>query len=146
MIRKRPKGIWIFVALTAIGAAGYLYMDLRDFLGLTTLNVRTAERVWGKNEFTPEIFKNSSQKERASQVASLIHSNRYIGKTIQTVISELGPHDAYYNSDEIPAYSLPKLKDDSWVLVFLPDQVGIVKEVIIHKDCCYHGVLNLFIP
>ena len=145
MIRKRPKGIWIFVALTAIAVAGYLYMDLRDFLGLTTLNVRTAERAWGKNEFAPEIFKNGSQKERASQIASLIRSKQYIGKKLKTVVSELGPHDAYYNSDEIPAYSLPLLNGDAWNLVFLPDDTGTVREVILHKECCYHGIFNLFI-
>jgi hypothetical protein len=143
MIRKRPKGIWIFVALTAIAVAGYLYMDLRDYLGLTTLSLRTAVSAWGNKDFSPENFRGRSQEQRALQVVHLIRSNRFIGKTIQMVTSELGPHDAYYNSDEIPAYTLPKINGDSWALVFLPDSSGTIQKIIIHKECCYHGILNL---
>ena len=144
MKKQRRKGKRILLAFIVIAVGGYLYMDLRDFLGLTTLSLSKAESAWGNTEFTPETFKNGSQEQRASQVVTLIRSKRYIGEKTQTVISELGPHDAYYNSDEIPAYSLAKINGNSWDLVFLPGDAGTIREVIIHKECCYHGPLNLF--
>jgi hypothetical protein len=129
-----------------VGVSGiYLYFDLRDFLGFTTLSLSTAEKVWGIKEFIPERFKNGSKEERAAQTVNLIRSHQYIGKELKTVISELGPHDVYYNSDGIPDYSLGELKGSHWELVFLPDENGRVNRVIFHKECCYHGILNLFI-
>jgi hypothetical protein len=145
MEKRNRKRIWLIVALVT-GASGiYLYFDLRDFLGLTTLSLTTAEKAWGTKEFNPERFKNGSKQERAAQTVSLIRSPRYIGQELKTVISELGPHDGYYNSDEIPDYSLGELKGAHWELVFLPDDNGRVNRIIIHKECCYHGIFNLFI-
>lgn len=144
-MNKPRNRIWLF-AFLAIGTSGaYLYFDLRDFLGLTTLSVGKAESYWGRKPFSAESFKNGSQSERAAEIADLVRSNRYIGKKIETVISELGPHDAYHNTDEIPAYSLPQINGDPWTLVFVPNDAGAIERVIIHKECCYRGLLNLFI-
>lgn len=143
-MKKRVRNrILIFSFLAAFGA--YLYLDLRDFLGLTTLNLSAAESHWGSKPFSAERFKNGSQAERASEVADLIRSKRYIGEKMESVILDLGPHDAYHNTDEIPAYSLPEANGNAWTLVFLPNDTGVVRRVIIHKECCYRGILNLFI-
>jgi hypothetical protein len=145
MGRRKQKRIWLLVALF-VGVSGiYLYFDFRDFLGLTTLSLADAERAWGTKEFNSKQFKNGSKQERAAQTTNLIRSHEYFGKDLKTVISELGPHDGYYNSDEIPDYSLGELNGDHWELVFLPDENGRVTRIIIHKECCYHGILNLFI-
>ena len=141
MEKKRVFGL---IALFVVASGIYLYFDLRDFLGLTTLSLTTAEKTWGTKEFSPERFKNGSKEERAAQTVSLIRSNRYVGNELKAVTSELGPHDGYYNSDEIPVYSLPELNGAHWEMVFLPDDKGRVSRIIIHKGCCYHGVLNIF--
>ena len=139
---KKRKILAVTFVLAVI--ATYLYFDLKDFLGFTTLSPSSVEAAWGSKEFSPESFRTGSKEERASQVANLIRSKRYIGKELRTVISELGEHDSYYNSDEIPAYSLPELKGTHWHLLFLPNESGFVEEIIIRKECCYRGVFNLF--
>jgi hypothetical protein len=93
---------------------------IRDFLGLTTLSVGAAESHWGRKQFFAENFKNGSQDERASEVGDLIRSNRYVGKQMKSVILDLGPHDAYYNYDHIPAYSLPEINGNAWTLGCVP--------------------------
>jgi hypothetical protein len=143
---KLAKNRTRLFALLAIAAFGlYLYFDFRDFLGLTTLSISAAESHWGNKPFSAESFKNGTQAERASAVADLVRSNRYIGKNVKTVISELGTHDAYHNTEGVPAYSLPEVSGNSWTLVFLPDDAGTIRRVLIHKECCYRGVLNLFL-
>lgn len=141
--KKRKIQLVLALGVAALGI--YLYFDLRDFLGLTTLSLKAAESAWGNKEFSQDNFRNGSLTERASQVVSLLRSHRYIGKPLQTVVSELGPQDSYYNSDEIPAYSLPELKGATYQLVFLPNESGTIEEIIIRKDCCYRGFLNIFI-
>lgn len=141
-LEKRKKLGLLLIVL--VGVAGlYLYFDLRDFFGLTTMSLKTAEKAWGADEFSPEVFRIGSKEERASQVVSLIRSKRYIGEELATVKSELGQHDGYYNSDEIPAYILPDLNGSNWALVFVPGEQGKVRDVIIHKECCYRGILSL---
>lgn len=144
MKKQARNRIWLFTFLALGGLGAYLYFDLRDFLGLTTLSVGTAESRWGSKQFSAKTFKNGSPVERASEVADLIRSNRYVGEKMESVILELGPHDAYHNTDEIPAYSLPEINGDSWTLVFLPDDIGVVRRIIIHKECCYRGIFNRF--
>ena len=80
MKKQVRNRIWLF-AFLAVGTVGaYLYFDLRDFFGLTALSPRAAESHWGSKQFSAESFKNGSQVERASEVADLVRSNRYIGK------------------------------------------------------------------
>jgi len=58
-----------------------------------------------------------------------------------TVREALGVPDGYFFSDTILAYQIQKYssnKKESWQLIFVPDETGLkVKEVKIHKKCCY---------
>ncbi len=145
-MKNRRNNRFRLLFFLAFGVFGtYLYFDFRDFLGLTTLSINAGESHWGNKPFSAESFKNGTQAERASAVADLVRSNRYIGKNVKTVISELGTHDTYHNTEGVPAYSLPEVSGNSWTLVFLPNDVGAIRRVIIHKECCYRGVLNLFL-
>jgi hypothetical protein len=78
---------------------------------------------------------------RAPMAVDIVIRQLYAGKSRKTVRSELGAPDSYFFSDTIYAYKImpfPGEGKEIWHLVFIPDdKLEKVKEVKIHKKCCY---------
>jgi hypothetical protein len=104
-----------------------------------TMSLKEAEKRWGKKEFSAAEFKTASVDDRAKMAASLISKKKdlYVGKPIHIIRNELGGHDGYYFTDWIPAYVIlmgRKLGEETWQVVFLPDEKDLIKDIIIHKN------------
>ena len=60
---------------------------------------------------------------------------------MKSVREELGDPDSYAFNDTVFAYRIMKflgVGKENWHLIFLPDEkLELVKEVRIHKKCCY---------
>lgn len=95
---------------------------------------------WGVSEFDGNKFKAGGEKERAQMAYSLLQNKKkFIGKDRSAIRQELGDFDGYYFSEMYPAYMIEMAKDnvsDSWQIVFLIDRKGLIKDIIVHKNCC----------
>ena len=100
-----------------------------------------AEKKWGVMTFNKGLFKNADLSKRASMSVDIIKRNLYAGSKMRDVRDELGDPDSYFFSDTIYAYKImpfPGVDKEVWHLVFIPDEkLEKVKEVRIHKKCCY---------
>lgn len=70
----------------------------------------------------------------------LIKNKKYINSYILDVRKEMGDPDSYFFSDTILAYEItpPEENKEQWQIIFNPDDnLSRVKEVKIHKKCCY---------
>ena len=105
-----------------------------------TLSPTQAEARWGKGEFITDRFKSGKPDERAKMAVSLVKEKKlWIGKEVKEVRQKLGSHDGYYFTDWIPAYLIQvgkSQKEETWQIVFLPDNDYKVKDIIIHRNCC----------
>ena len=103
-----------------------------------TMDPAKAEARWGHDEFRPQAFKAATPEARAKMAASAVRNKRlWIGKSLPEVRQELGSHDGYYFTDSIPAYLVQIAEtaaDETWQVVFLPDNKNRVKDVIIHRN------------
>jgi hypothetical protein len=101
-----------------------------------------ALKKWGRQPFEPGDFKSFEAKKKAAMAVDIILTKKFIGKSIlEDVRGQLGRPDGYFFSDTIIAYEIDPLaegKKESWEMVFMPDKsLKFVKEVRIHKKCCY---------
>ena len=73
----------------------------------------------------------------------IVKNNLYVDKDLNILRNELGTPDSYFFSDTIYAYKImpfPGPKKEVWHLIFIPDEtLTKVKEVKIHKKCCYNS-------
>ena len=99
-----------------------------------------SEARWGKEEFNIERFKKGDPSERAKMSASLVKNKKlWVGKKIKEIREQFGSHDGFYFTDWIPAYLIQvgrSQKEETWQVVFLPDNEYNVKDIVIHKNCC----------
>lgn len=102
---------------------------------------KDAQEKWGSKSLDKELFKNGDHTKRESMAVNIVSRNLYVGKPMKLVRDELGDPDSYFFSDTIYAYKImtfPGAKKEIWHLVFIPDdKLEKVKEVKIHKKCCY---------
>lgn len=129
------KMLILIAFISTVAASAAMGLLRSDFMSLSDASKR-----WGEKPFVAEQFRKGDEKTRASMAASLIHSKKYIGKTVETVLSELGDPDGYYFSETVPAYVIERKSKpkEVWQLVFLPDsKKHLIEEVKIHKNCCY---------
>lgn len=100
-----------------------------------------AEKKWGSKVLDTNLFRVGDPGQRQSMAVDIIKKNRYVGKPMALVRKELGDPDSYFFSDTIYAYKImpyPGEKKEIWHLIFIPDKnLQNVKEVKIHKKCCY---------
>ncbi len=71
----------------------------------------------------------------------------YVNMPMSKVREEIGSPDSYFFSNTIYAYeiTLPKENKEQWQLVFIPDdKLKYVKEIKIHKKCCYKSPIENF--
>lgn len=105
------------------------------------LMISDAEKKWGSLKLEPKVFKSGDLSKRAPMAVDIVKNQLYAGKSRKMVRSELGDPDSYFFSDTIYAYKImpyPGEGKEIWHLVFIPDdKLEKVKEVKIHKKCCY---------
>lgn len=123
----------ILVTCVLVAASSYYAADFKS--------VSDAEKKWGLKTLNTSQFKSGDLDLRAPMAVDIIKRNLYVGKTRKTIREELGDPDSYFFSDTIYAYKImpfPGEKKENWHLVFIPDEkLEKIKEVKIHKKCCY---------
>ncbi len=109
------------------------------------LTAAEAEKKWGVQTLDIKKFKSGDVASRAPMAVDIIKRSLYVNKTRQSVREELGDPDSYYFSDTIYAYKIipfPGKDKENWHLVLIPDEkLEKIKEVKIHKKCCYQSPL-----
>lgn len=100
-----------------------------------------AEKKWGIKSLDKDLFRTGDHAKREAMAVDIVKKNLYVGKPMKLVRQELGDPDSYFFSDTIYAYKImpfPGENKENWHLVFIPDKdLEKVKEVKIHKKCCY---------
>jgi len=104
-----------------------------------------AEKKWGSITLDTQKFKTGDLSKRAPMAVDINKRSLFVGKTRKAVREELGDPDSYFFSDTIYAYKImpfPGENKEIWHLIFIPDEkLELVKEVKIHKKCCYKAAL-----
>lgn len=114
------------------------------FFGAEFLKPSAAKKKWGILTFKADKFKTLGEKEKGAMATDVIEKKIYIGKDMLLIRNELGTPDSYFFSDTIYAYKItePAADKESWHLIFIPDEkLEKVKDVKIHKKCCYKSPL-----
>lgn len=100
-----------------------------------------AEKKWGTKPLDKNVFRTGDHSKRESMAVDIVKKNLYVGKPMKLVRQELGDPESYFFSDTIYAYKImpfPAENKETWHLIFIPDEnLEKVKEVKIHKKCCY---------
>jgi hypothetical protein len=130
----------IFLGLGCVSLVlGLAVAVAQNNLKVDKLDPLKATQMWGKSEFTVEKFRSANVEQRAAMAAEIVSQKKFVGSTVKDVISALGPHDAYFRNDFVPAYALTegwKSGGDTWQLVFLPNADMKIVDVFINKNCC----------
>lgn len=105
------------------------------------IKVSDAEKKWESLKLDVKVTKSGDLTKRAPMAVDIVKKQLYTGNSRKTVRNELGDPDSYFFSDTIYAYKIMPFPDEGkeiWHLVFIPDdKLENVKEVKIHKKCCY---------
>ena len=105
------------------------------------MSPKEAQKKWGTKALDKILFKNGDHTKRESMAVYIVANSLYVGKPMKLVRTELGDPDSHFFSDTIYAYKImpyPGGNKEIWHLVFIPDEkLENVKEVKIHKKCCY---------
>lgn len=135
------KKIILITALMGVtSAVGFAEFE-NSYFAAHFLAPSEAEKKWGDLTLNTEQFKKADLSKRAPMAVNIVKRSLYVGKSRKTVRQELGDPDSYFFSDTIYAYKImpfPGDNKENWHLVFIPDdKLEKVKEVKIHKKCCY---------
>ncbi len=130
------------LSVTLILLLGLTAFGLKSYFGAKFMSASDAEKKWGRVSFDAENFKSHVDlTKRAPMAVDLIKKKKYVGQPMKQVREDLGTPDSYFFSDTIYAYKImpfPGENTENWHLVFIPDEnLEKVKEVKIHKKCCY---------
>ena len=132
----------VFVFISIVGLGIYTYAN---FFGAQFLSASEAQQKWKVVPLDKEKFRSGKIENRAGMAVQILKESKYVGEPMLKVKSDLGRPDSYFFSDTIFAYKIMKFpgKDiEEWHLVFIPDEkLEKVKEVKIHKKCCYESPL-----
>lgn len=128
----------LFVIL--MGILSY-YSCFAEFYGAEFMDIKNAEKKWGTKTFDKKLFRETPSHKRASMAVDIVKRKVFIGTDMKQVRKEIGDPDSYFFSDTIYAYKIipfPGKNKENWHLVFIPDEnLEKVKDVKIHKKCCY---------
>lgn len=118
-----------------------VYFCWAQYYAAKFMDITTAEKKWGVKKLDQNLFRTDDPSKRASMAVDIVKRKLYVGKSRKSVRQELGDPDSYFFSDTIYAYKImpfPGANKENWHLVFIPDEnLEKVKEVKIHKKCCY---------
>ncbi len=112
-----------------------------EFFGAKFMTQKEAKGKWSLAPFSAKSFKTSSEKEKGAMATQAVEGKVFVGQDMLKVREQMGDPDSYFFSDTIYAYMITsnvKPKQESWQLVFIPDEnLKKVADVKIHKKCCY---------
>ena len=135
------KKFFKITSLFFIATLSILYFCWAKYYAAEFIEIKRAEKKWGVKPLNKKLFRNGDPKQRASMAVDIFKNQTYVGKNMLLVRQELGDPDSYFFSDTIYAYKImpfPGKDKENWHLVFIPDDdLKKVKEVKIHKKCCY---------
>ena len=132
---KKIVGIIIFIA-----AVGGLSLYAQPFFGGKTMKKSEVQKKWGSEKFDLEKFKNGEHETKAKMAFSIMSDKTLVGKSIDLIREKFGPPDGFYFIDIYPAYIIQEgttSKEETWQIVFKLNEKYEVREVIVHKNCCY---------
>lgn len=133
ILKRGTVAFIVVIATTYFCWAKYYAADFMD--------ITMAEKKWGMKTLEQELFRTGDPTKRASMAVDIVKRQLYVGQDMLQVRKELGDPDSYFFSDTIYAYKIMPFPGENkgiWHLVFIPDdKLEKVKEVKIHKKCCY---------
>jgi hypothetical protein len=133
---KPLYAFFIFCALSIVSFA-----NASGYYRAKFMAPKDAQKKWGSKPLDKGLFKNGDHTKREAMAVDIVSRNLYVGQSMKLVREELGDPDSYFFSDTIYAYKImpfPGENKEIWHLVFIPDdKLEKVKEVRIHKKCCY---------
>lgn len=137
---KRLKNVLIGLFVVA---AGYGTWSVAQILPRETfLSSRDAKMKWGQAPFDAARFKEGGPQQRAKMAFAMLENSKpFVGKTVPELREMLGEQTGYYRRDMFPAYLIEEGKvqgDESWQILFLLGDQYRVREVRLHKNCCYN--------
>ncbi len=140
-MKKQITYLTVLVCILKFG----LFVWATEYFGAEFMSTSVAEKKWGRTPLDKTIFRTGDNTKRESMAVDIVKNNIYVSKPMLLVRKELGDPDSYFFSDTIYAYKImpyPGEKKEIWHLVFIPDdKLENVKEVKIHKKCCYKSPL-----
>lgn len=123
----RQLALFLMLAMSSVARAGLFE---NQFLPLDQ-----AERAWGRQPFLAENFRNGTKEDRGAMSVDLIRTEKFHSAKLTDIRKTLGASDAKYENGRLPAYRLPKIGQESLILVFLPDFSGkLVEDVKIYRE------------
>lgn len=135
-MKKVLKTLTPVVMITCFVTLAYAYNRINEKF----LSLKQSEKKWGSLSFDAKKFTALTEKEKGAMAVDLIKSKKYVNSYILDVRKEMGDPDSYFFSDTILAYEItpPEENKEQWQIIFIPDDnLARVKEVKIHKKCCY---------
>jgi hypothetical protein len=143
---KLKKHIIILGLILSALVGGLAYSLAESFYQAEFMPIARAEKKWGIKTLDKDRFRSGDPSQRAAMAVDIIKRSLFVGKSRKLVRQELGDPDSYFFSDTIYAYKImpfPGAKMENWHLVFIPDEkLEMIKEVKIHKKCCYKSLIN----
>ena len=133
---------FVTVIIIFIFSISYASND-QSFLHGAFLSVKEAKKKWGTSAFKATDFTKSNELTKGAMAVGLLEKKIYLNALMSKVRSDLGTPDSYFFSDTIYAYEItpPEENKEQWQLIFIPDdKLEKVKEIKIHKKCCYKSV------
>lgn len=128
-----------FLGISLLLFTGHSFAE--EFFGAKFMSPKEAKTKWGSASFDAKNFKSSSENEKGAMASLAVERKAFIGQDMLKIREQVGEPDSYFFSDTIYAYMITsnvKPKQESWQLVFIPDEdLKKVKDVKIHKKCCY---------
>lgn len=139
---KRVLEIILIIFVFILSA---IYVCWAKYYAADFMDIKVAEKKWGIRTLDKKSFREGNLIKRAPMAVNIIKYGMYVDSDMLLVREELGDPDSYFFSDTIYAYKImpfPGKNKENWHLVFIPDEkLKKVKEVRIHKKCCYKSPL-----
>jgi hypothetical protein len=104
------------------------------------MDAAEAQRRWGSRAFESKAFKEGDMATRSQMAASILKTQPFVGQDVNVLRESLGTQDGFYRMDMFPAYLIQTAqsrKDESWQILFRLGSEYRIKDVKIHKNCCY---------
>lgn len=130
----------VAIIIIVVAALGALSLYAQPFFGGKTMKKDEVQKKWGSEKLDFEKFKTGDRETKAKMAFSILSDKTIVGKSIDFIREKFGPPDGYYFIDIYPAYIIQEgtnSKEETWQIVFKLNEKYEVREIIVHKNCCY---------
>lgn len=111
----------------------------QSFWGGKTLSATEVKAKWGSEKFDAAKFNAGTYEVKARMAYSIMTNKSFIGKSYEEIREIFGPNDGFYFIDTFPTYIVQRGKnhsEETWQLVFRMDGKYLVRDILMHKNCC----------